>query len=130
MTCRALMLALALVWIPLTPEAQSLKLAVAVRHTGEDQVGARLAYRLRESIRGSRGFFLADEDHAVAIISLISIDRECAAKGSGSSVAIIYLNHSAQYMMGSVVTVGRDMVDLTAEETLASLDQHSQAFRR
>lgn len=129
MAWRSVVLALAFVCLPLRPHAQILRLAVAVRHTGDDAVGTQFATRLRGALQGSRAFFLADEPHAVAIVSLISQDRLCAAKGNGSSVAVIYLDHEARYLMAAIHSVGADAIEVAVGDVLRDLEQHSRAFR-
>jgi hypothetical protein len=101
---------------------------VAVVHSGEDAVGQRFAYALRERIRGSSKFRLAGETEAsLGIISLLSIDTEQPAVGRVSAVAVQY-TAGREGVAGeperrmSILIVGRGRVADQAERVLAQFD--------
>jgi hypothetical protein len=103
---------------------QPAKLTIYVRSQTDDQVGKRVVFSLREAIRRSSSYELADEEQGVLQIEVISVDAEA---GQSSAISVV----------GSVVTspcgdkvlfhhkmwrVGSDRADDTGGQILADLD--------
>lgn len=124
--------------------AQESKITVSVDHSGDDNIGVRLAFAVREAIRASSGYRLVSEN-AVLRISLITIDpeRSPAAGGVWTVAAISYTmrndlpldksNPQTWYpinLSASVITAGYSRVDDQAKAVLAGLDKQVDLYRR
>lgn len=136
----AIVLALAFV----TASAQDDKVAVSVAHSGEDNIGKRLAFSLREAIRSSSGYKLVDQRDSGMTVKLITLDPERSAASSGNwtvaSVTIVMRNFlpfergNPQtwypiYMTSVVMTIGGQRTDEQAKSILATLDDALEEFR-
>ena len=71
--------------------AQDLKISVSVLHTGDDDIGSRLAFAVREAIRASSGYRLATHN-ALLRISMVTLDPERSESSAGiwTAAAITY----------------------------------------
>ena len=72
--------------------AQEAKISVSVSHSGEDTVGQRLAFALREAIRSSGGYQLISGPKATYRISLVTLDpaKSPAAAGNWTVAAVTF----------------------------------------
>ena len=72
--------------------AQEAKTSVSVIHSGEDTVGQRLAFALREVIRSSSGYQLISGPKATYRIGLVTLDpeRSPAAAGHWTVAAVTF----------------------------------------
>jgi hypothetical protein len=68
------------------------KIAVEVIHSGQDSVGARLAYQVKEDIRRSAGLRLTNIDESRLILHLLTDDASMGGNGPtpGSSTIFSY----------------------------------------
>jgi hypothetical protein len=138
---------LVLLWLSLTSGvfAQDKKFGVSVAHSGEDIVGQRLAFSLREALRSSSGYKLVDGSEAVFRVNLITIDpeRNPSAAGTWTAASVTFLmtnyipyqNNNPQtwypiYLTSLVVTAGTQRVDEQAKGILASLDAAVEEYKK
>ena len=76
--------------------AEEAKISVAVNHSGEDTVGQKLAFALRETIRSSSGYQLISGPKATYRISLVTLDPESSPSAAGRwTVAAVTFTVSA-----------------------------------
>lgn len=112
------------------------KTSISVSRSGTDVVGESLAYAVREELRKSQAFNLAQEKESLFNIELISLDMDIAAKsGASSAIAVTFTMSNLRphdskdpqtwyplYLRGFVLLVGRNRVDQQARSIVASLD--------
>ena len=119
--------------------AQAKKIPVAVVHSGDDQVGRSVAFALKEAIRGSRSFFLVDNDlkKPKVFVHLVSIDANISGqKGIASAIAIIIVYDSPQtpiggfYITSGVDYCGSDRIEICAKGVLPDIDEAIETLRR
>lgn len=130
---------------PLQSFAQDSKLPVAVDHSGDDNIGQRLAFSLREVIRGSSGYRLASGREALVFISLVTIDPERSPSASGiwTAAAVAYTMRNDLpldpndpqtwypiFLSASVVIAGMSRVEDQARGILAGLDAQLERYRQ
>ena len=113
-------------------QAPPLPIAVYVEHTGSDEVGRSLAYRIRESLRGSPGYPLAATvaDAAVRLL-IVSVDSPCGSGGSKSAISLILLvnNQAQSFLTARVVDLGSARVEDEAQYALAKMDSEISQWR-
>src|SRR5258707_15808352 len=67
------------------------KIPVAVSHTGEDQIGQRVAFGLKEAIRRSQSFRYVDHDRnantARIVVYLVSVESYAGSRGVSSAIS-------------------------------------------
>lgn len=118
------------------------KLSVSVSHSGEDSVGERLAFHIREAIRASNAYELVTGPSALFRISLVTLnpDRESSGNRTAASYVVSMRNTNPFreqhpetwypiFMTSGVVTSGSARVKETAEELLATLDSEVEEYR-
>lgn len=112
------------------------KATVSVIHTGEDPIGQRLTFSVREAIRSSSGYALAEGNKGFYRIAIVTIDSEKGAlAGHGTIAAITFTmkntnpfhDHDPQtwfpiYLSSQVLVAGSKVVDTQAKGILADLD--------
>jgi hypothetical protein len=76
----------------------SKRTAVAVSHTGEDQVGRSFAFTLKEAIRRSQSFILVDDNLTGPriVINLVSVESYASQKGVSSAIGITIVYDSLE----------------------------------
>lgn len=124
--------------------AEEAKISVAVNHSGEDTVGQKLAFALRETIRSSSGYQLISGPKATYRISLVTLDPESSPSAAGrwtvAAVTFTMKNTNpfndlkpqtwyAIYLTTLVVTAGSRSVDEQAKSLLAALESQIEAYR-
>lgn len=129
--------------VPNFASSQNTKIPVSVDHSGSDTVGQRLAYAVRETIRGSNGYRLASGRDAVLRISLITLDPERTPSNAGywTAAAVGYtmrndlpLDRSDPqtfypiHLTTSIVTAGTSRVDEQAKSIVATLDTQVEQY--
>ena len=126
-----------------TLHAQNDKVGISVSHTGNDSVGTQLAFAVREAIRGSQGYKLAQKDQSGIQIRLITINPDENINSSSWTVATVVLTMSnffpydsknpqswyPLYLTSHVMTVGNSKTDEQARKILASVDAEVEKFR-
>lgn len=125
--------------------AQNTKVAVSVSHSGEDAVGRQFAHAVREAIRGSNGYRLANDDESGLQVNIVSIDPERASASgnywTAASVTYTMANFipfqkgNPQtwypiYLTSQVMTIGSQRVDEQARSVMATLDEVLEQYRR
>ena len=111
---------------------------VFVSHSGEDSVGRKLAYAVREELRRSAGYSAGDERESPWLIEMVSLDTDGGGSlaGSRSAVAVTftmrnllpYKAGSPQtwlpiYLSSSLYLVGSARVEEQAKSMVAELDR-------
>ena len=139
----ALLLSAALVSSPAS--AQDSKVLVSISHSGQDSVGQRFAYAVREAVRSSNGFRLVDEESSGLQVSIVTVDPERASSSSGNWTAasvtytmanfIPYEKGNPQtwypiYLTSKVMTIGTQRVEEQAKSVMATLDSSLERYRR
>ena len=118
--------------------AQAKKIPIAVDHTGDDSVGKGVAFALKEAIRGSRGFYLVDNDLKAPRITviLVSVDDNIGSeKGFSSAIAVAIVYDSiATAGRGIFLTLlvhdcGRDRIETCAKNILPAIDKEIENLR-
>lgn len=102
------------------------KAAIEVDHTGDDFVGQRLAYQLKEEIRRSSSLRLTNSNEPRLIISIITIDLEKEYKGNWSAYSIAWLVcniKSERFITHNVGYCGASRVKEIAESIVAKADK-------
>jgi hypothetical protein len=106
---------------------QTAKWKVYVHQTGDDAVGSRLAYAVKEQINRSTRYELTTRENAHVMIQLVSVDDSGAgATALKSAVAVLETvghGNPRTILQQEVFVVGKDRVDDIASELLADFDQ-------
>jgi hypothetical protein len=135
---RLITLLMIVLLFPVTAYAQEFKVPVEVQHTGDDSVGLRVAYTLKENIRKSQGMVLVTDTQARMKVVLVSLNipllTDDRTNYSAISVAIVFdsldVPAGGVFLTSMVYDVGRDRVVLVAEMMLAALDREIDRLRR
>lgn len=122
---------------PATSAAEQQTIPVHVDHTGQDMVGQRFAYQLREAVRGSTAYRLEQSTDAMFTIHLVTLDpddeletrnsRTIAAIAMTMSNLVPFERGNPQtwlpiYMQSVVVIVGANQLKSMAQSVLADFD--------
>ena len=123
--------------------AQDSKVQVSVSHTGDDSVGRKLAFAVREVVRGSRAFYLVIPDDAGIQVRLITIDPDKPAAGNWTvATVVILMTNFIPYEKGNpqtwypiylgsqVLTVGQSVTDEQAKSVVAAVDAALEKYRK
>ena len=124
--------------------AQDSKIGVSISHSGEDSIGKRLAFSLREAVRSSSGYQLVSPEESGLEVRLVTLDPERSPQASGNwtvaSVTIVMANFLPYekgnpqtwypiYMTSVVMTVGGQRTEEKAKSILATLDDALEKYR-
>ncbi len=128
---------------PTVASAQEQRALVSVSHAGEDSVGQRLAFALREAIRSSAGYRLVDYKEALFRVSLVTLDPDRSLSGNKTAAAVTYTVRNTLpfkdsnpqtwypiYLTTSIVIAGADRTEDQARGILASLDANIEDYKR
>lgn len=133
---RTLIIAALLLVLPSVTFAQK-KIAVEVEHTGRDTVGQRIAFAVREGIRGSRGMELVTDSRRPRIkVVVVTIDSSTAERGYSSALSVSYLYDNLDVpLSGALITsevyfCGTDRATSCAESIVAKIDSVIEQLRR
>lgn len=119
---KVLCLAFGLVLFSDASKAQ--KLDVTFEHSGKDPVGERLAYHLRNGLRGSHAVNLVDSSKLRLGIYLVTITRDQRESGTAYSITwTIGGMEDDMYISSSVGVCGADVVQSCAEGLVADTDK-------
>ncbi|MGH9197821.1 MAG: hypothetical protein ACRD1T_19020 [Acidimicrobiia bacterium] len=109
------------------------KVAVYIDFKGEDEVGRGLVYSLREEIRKSAGYQLADtRDDAGVSVSILSIaigEGETYQSAIGVTMAALPGSHN-RFLGSEIRIVGEKMTDTIAHSIAITIDQLVTSLRR
>jgi hypothetical protein len=116
----------------------SKRTAVAVSHSGEDQVGRAFAFALKEAIQRSSSFVLVEDNLTGPRIAvhLVSVDANQDRKGISSAVAITMAYDSLEtpglgiLLNSSVIYCGSDKVETCAKRQLPNIDDAKESLRK
>jgi hypothetical protein len=124
--------------------SQEAKVPVNVEESGNDSVGQRLAFAVREKIRASAGYKLVEHADSRVTISIVSLDPEHSEGSPGlstaASIAFTMTNlNSFQrtnpqtyypiFLTHLVMVVGSARVNEQAESILAALDKTLEDYK-
>jgi hypothetical protein len=120
------------------------KAPVAVHVDGEDAIGARLGFSVREAVRRSAAFELVSFDASVFRIHLVTLNPDpdgAAASRTVASVTFAMANLLPTdktkpqtwypiFLRSIVVTSGARVTDQTALDIVATLDEEIERYKR
>ena len=119
------------------------KTAVVVLLEGDDAVGRRVAYSLREVVKRSTSYRLAEHIDALFEIKLVSVGGQGSDRRLPSTIAVVHLATNLQrlqkgnpqtflpiYLSHSVLTLGEDQAESGAKSILAMFDSAVQEYVR
>jgi hypothetical protein len=125
--------------------AQTPKIPVAVNHTGDDSVGQRLAFSVREVVRASRGYDLAQGPGSMFRIGLVTLNPE-NSRGSQNiwtAAAITFTMRNLNsfddrnpqtwypiHLETYIVTVGSGRIEDQAKSIVAALEAAIEEYRK
>lgn len=126
---RCLFIVFCILYISSIAFAQT-KIAVEVEHSGNDPVGQRLVYKLKENIRSSGLLKLTTINEPRFIISIITIDTETTNtyKGYSCAYSLVWIlcikkdYWDKKYIRHKVGICGSDRVNEVAERIVAQTD--------
>lgn len=108
--------------------------AIEVSHSGDDSVGSRLAYLIKEGIRRSAGLRIASNDKSRLIIHLVTMDefRESPGTATIYSYTITFYSFGGTeiYLTSGVGSSGTLRVNESAEGLIAKLDREADGLRK
>ena len=111
--------------------------AVEFEHAGNDIVGQRIAYAIREGIRSSRGMELVADFKIPRIrLVLVSVAASSANSANASALSITYAYDSLDmplqgaYLTSEVLFCGSDRVSQCADGIVASTDAAIERLRK
>ena len=112
--------------------------AVVVAHTGDDVVGQRVAFELREGIRASQAMRLVTEAEANPrfTVHMVSQDESSNAPGVSSNIAITFaydandLPHLGYFITTYVQSCGTNRTQQCARNLLSHIDRSLEKLRR
>lgn len=126
---------------PAPAAAQDNAIGISVDHTGEDAVGSRLAFAVREAVRASQAYRLETEENALFEISLITLDPD--DENTHTACAIVYtMKNILPYEEGNPQTwlpifigsylqiTGSNRVEEQAKSIIARFDAQVEEYRR
>ena len=131
---------LALIFVAALPsvvKAQSTKTPVQVVHSGKDNVGQRLAFELREVIRGSRSmkFVSGPESDPRIVVQLVTQDNNSSSPGNAASVAMAII-YDGKFVEGNgifltmiVQNCGSKVTQDCARDLAADIDQEIEKLK-
>ena len=131
----ALLLCSSARWASAQPSPRA---AVVVTHTGEDPVGQKIAFELREGIRGSQAMRLVTENEASYrfTVHLVSQDENANSSGLSSGLAVTFaydandLPHLGYLITTYVQACGANKTQQCAWNLLAYIDRSLEKLRR
>jgi hypothetical protein len=132
--CAIFVMALALVGAAANAGAQ---VTVEVSHTGDDVLGQRLAFELREQIRSSSGFTLVQNEggYQIAIITLAVADGSDGPNRMAASVSYLWKDPNTRggmwlFLTSTVHIIGGSRIKESATGILATLDGEVETIKK
>lgn len=136
MICIALVLELALLSLSpglVQPQATP-RIPIYVEHSGDDTIGLRYAFAVREQLRKSAGFALASSTRTAAItILLATVDMPGGLDGDrGTAVgySLIVNNRASTFLTAGVRLVAASRLEHWSNELIARLDATLDEWRQ
>jgi len=112
------------------------RIRVIVEHTGDDDIGREVAFELKDAIKGSSSFLIADGyANAALVVRLSTIDVEIPKKGVLSAISVsIAADHLSLPMLGYLVNAfvaycGRNSTRSCARSYLVDIDQAAEEVK-
>ncbi|MBM3340764.1 MAG: hypothetical protein FJY56_01420 [Betaproteobacteria bacterium] len=118
--------------------AQTVKAPVELKHSGSDNVGQRLAFELREVIRGSHSMRLVSgrEADPRIVVQMVSLEASRSSQGAGTvvAVAITYdgtlIEANGLFLTSVVQNCGSSRVQECARDLAADVDQEIEKLKK
>lgn len=109
------------------------KFAVEVEHTGNDIVGGRLAFAVKEGIRKSESFRISYKDELRVKIILLTIDNDSYSPGNSSIYSFVLCWVNPTYYFSFFITsyvgqCGSSRVDEVAERIISLTDKRIEGI--
>jgi hypothetical protein len=119
--------------VPVINAAELKKFPLAVSHADEDLVGRRVAFALKEVIRGSKGFVLVHVDSPMPRITAVMGSKEVILKGyepaSSIAIALVYENKPFNSFLTLITAhAGEHNAEPLAKELLVLIDRAVDEF--
>lgn len=102
------------------------RLTVFVEHNGSDSMGARLAFQVREMIRSSQGYTLADSQESTGstIVLVTNGDAPCSISVDRSAFYWTLKTNKGAFATTSAISfVAEGSIKRSAENVLAAVDR-------
>lgn len=119
------------------PVASQAKYPVEVRHSGDDQVGVRYVFELREAIRASNSMRLVDQSNEPRIkVSVVTVDsdRNNTGVAAGIATTVVYdsmdIPLNGAHMTTLVQVCGEQRVAGCARGLLSWIDSSVNTLRQ
>jgi hypothetical protein len=131
-----LLLGLFLLMLPLTSIAQeNVPFPIELQHTGDDIVGSRLAYYVKEGLRKSSGLTLSDDSDYRIQLSIVTLDPSSNKDGYSTVYSAVWkLKFPTQlypfFLNQSVGTCGSRRIEDVADGLVADTDKLATDFVR
>jgi len=118
--------------------SQTDRVPVQLRHSGDDQVGQRLAFELREVLRSANGMRLVTPSEADPriVANLVTLDNSSANRGISTAASFALSLDSIEYPVNGfflssfVLTCGSNRVSDCARDIAANIDNQIEWLRR
>jgi hypothetical protein len=116
----------------LSSNVYSFDMPIEVAHTGDDTVGKKLVYFLKESIQASSSMHLYTSDDSLRIqLSIVTLEDNPKNPGSSSVYSVTWLWNNEQtlwpyYLTSSVGYCGSDRVKSCAESLTAGTYEEAE----
>ena len=130
---KSLILILAVIFLS-SAYAQS-KIKIEVTHSGDDNVGNRLVYAIKEQIRKSSFIELDYLDEPKFILGIVSLDLNNEAQGYSSCYGYTLYFYSPDKLFGDHIFsgagyCGTDRVDNAAQGIMANIDNQLDTIKK
>jgi hypothetical protein len=129
--------------------AGEVKMAVSVKHVGNDAVGNRFAYALREEIAKSARYQIFSEHKlqpgsGVLEIEAVSVDAQTSEQGISSAVSVLITfrierpmeqrtscgDEERLILQHEVYAVGANRVDQIAKDVMSEIDKAAEGMNK
>ena len=132
----AIALAALLALVAPPPAAAQSRIPVLMSTTlaDDDTTGRSLVYAIKESLRGSRGFRLVEDESAWPYLSMRLVTVSTPGGGTAMAIAFVYdsvdMPMGGAYVTTTIQTCGRDRIAACAVSLMGSLDSAADRLRR
>ena len=114
---------------------EAVKYPVEVSHSGDDIVGGRLAYAVKEKIRNSSSLQMSYSEDARLTVILVTLDQTPDRPGASSCYSFVLCmtnpnNYFPNYITSSVGYCGSSRVTEVADGIVADIDKVVDNIRR
>lgn len=129
-------LSLAAVGPALAQPPQQQKIPISISYDGNDAVGTRFVFAIKENIRRSATYELVDSGRSIKL-QMVSVDVNSADQGITSAIATAITAHymgddgkwGDAYVNTMIDVVGKERVEDMAHNFLATIDNYLTTLR-